>query len=149
MNAVERTSKDVEHQDTGKDLFAGFRDVSSRVLRLSSCHCQAFHTRKAEDGVCHHRPIAQELTPWTGCDVLNERSWLLPIPEPDALLSWDASKVDDQTEDDQEDDQENLQTREEEVHFAVDTDKRDADYKREDDEYTDPDRGVQISPILE
>ena len=52
--------------------------------------------------------------------MLDERTRMLPVPKPDAILSWNTPKINDQTEDDEKHNEKNLKAGEAEFHLSVD-----------------------------
>ncbi|KAI6777160.1 hypothetical protein HG530_001105 [Fusarium avenaceum] len=91
----DENGQDVEDEDTDEDVLASLGNCTLGVSRLSSCHGDGLYTSEGEDSARHDRPVAQELAPASSRNVLDKRTWVLP--------------VDDQTQDDEEDDEKDLE----------------------------------------
>ncbi|TKW49901.1 hypothetical protein CTA1_12675 [Colletotrichum tanaceti] len=148
-HADDEDGEHVEEDDAGEDALAGARDGAARVPGLGGGHGEGLDAGEGEDGARHDAPVAEELAPVAGGDVLDKGTRAAPVAEADARGAGDAAEVDDEAEDDEEDDEQDLEQGEEELDLAEDADEGDADDKGQDDEDDDEDGGVQVGPELE
>ena len=123
-----------------------FGNVAPWVARFAARNSHDLRANERERSLCHDSPPSEELALGAGYAIVMVKGpRVLPVAETETVMVGTATQIKDDTKNDQAGNGDDLDGREDELCFTINTGTKHIDHNYDDETYCDPSRVIDCS----